>query len=715
MILVVVLMIITLLAILGASFSYRMNADLAAVKARQDQQQAELAARSGIDRVIWVLRDKRTDVDNWYNNQKWFRRIPVWMPGKTAGSESLADQEPVPGQPAWRFSIVSYRIEGDTARIRYGVTDEASKVNLNTANRAQLIRLFEQLKLEDLTPEELVDPLIDWRDKDDETISTQGAESSYYNTLDPPYKAKNGPLDTVEELLMIKNFDGRILYGEDYNRNGYLDENEDDGPEGAFPPDNGDGVLNRGLLPLVTIYSWDWNMSNDNKRRTQINLEDFNNTDALPEYITSELSPELVQFIAEARKRGYRFKSPAELLGLEVYQDGTSNYDAMWRNFARKMRQENRVREEEEEDSGNQADPNRNQGADNQRNEDGSTDEEGGAGPQGRDAQSGEEDQGEQPRGGRRRTAADRNEEARRQRDEQNANDQDSGNEEEGADAQQKRDARRRQSIRGGGAGGQDDVDPADQDRGGRRPSRRGGQREDNLGVDQEGGQDENAGRRPRRGGRDEDARNEDGGFQGQDDESQGEGRRRGRGGRDGRRGGGEGTGEEGTGGGGGGGRGRGTPIVSPATAQDMVVVMDRLTTIPAAAVSGLINVNTAPVEVLKTIPGLEPEQAEAIVAKRAQVTGAEKASTGWLVSTGAVDAETFALISNQITTRSIQFAVDAIGFADHVGAMRRIQAVIEMRGQVSQIKYYRDITSLGMGYPVRDDERSEGFAFSDR
>ena len=42
-------------------------------------------------------------------------------------------------------------------------------------------------------------------------------------TLDPPYRAKNKPLDTVEELLMVKGFDGRILYGEDYNRNGYLD------------------------------------------------------------------------------------------------------------------------------------------------------------------------------------------------------------------------------------------------------------------------------------------------------------------------------------------------------------------------------------------------------------------------------------------------------------------------------------------------------------
>jgi hypothetical protein len=40
---------------------------------------------------------------------------------------------------------------------------------------------------------------------------------------------------------------------------------------------------------------------------------------------------------------------------------------------------------------------------------------------------------------------------------------------------------------------------------------------------------------------------------------------------------------------------------------------------------------------------------------------------------------------------------------------------VVEMRGQLAQLKYYRDITSIGIGYPVHDDERSEGFAFSDR
>jgi hypothetical protein len=46
---------------------------------------------------------------------------------------------------------------------------------------------------------------------------------------------------------------------------------------------------------------------------------------------------------------------------------------------------------------------------------------------------------------------------------------------------------------------------------------------------------------------------------------------------------------------------------------------------------------------------------------------------------------------------------------------MKRIEAVVEMRGQISQIKYYRDISSLGIGFPIHDDQRSEGFAFSDR
>src|SRR5437868_804692 len=67
MLLVVVLLIISLLALVGATFSFRMHADLAAVQARKDLTQAEQAARTALDRVIFILRTQRTNIDKWYN------------------------------------------------------------------------------------------------------------------------------------------------------------------------------------------------------------------------------------------------------------------------------------------------------------------------------------------------------------------------------------------------------------------------------------------------------------------------------------------------------------------------------------------------------------------------------------------------------------------------------------------------------------------------
>ena len=72
-------------------------------------------------------------------------------------------------------------------------------------------------------------------------------------------------------------------------------------------------------------------------------------------------------------------------------------------------------------------------------------------------------------------------------------------------------------------------------------------------------------------------------------------------------------------------------------------------------------------------------------------------------------------LVICSVKNNAVQFMVDVIGFSDHVGTARRIQAVVEMRGQLAQLRYYRDLSALGMGYPVWDDQRSEGFSFDDR
>ncbi len=143
-------------------------------------------------------------------------------------------------------------------------------------------------------------------------------------------------------------------------------------------------------------------------------------------------------------------------------------------------------------------------------------------------------------------------------------------------------------------------------------------------------------------------------------------------------------------------------------------MLMDRLTVATTPIQQGLINVNTAPFQVLKAIPGLTDEEAQAIASRRSQIGGEGKTTTAWVVTSGALDPAKFAVTCNSMTARAVQFTADVIGFADHVGTVQRIQVVIEMQGQLAQIRYYRDVTGLGVGYPLDGDQRSEALEFDD-
>jgi len=134
----------------------------------------------------------------------------------------------------------------------YGLVDEASKLNLNTATLEMLC------DLPDMTPETAA-AIVDWRDPDSD-LTVGGAESEYYLLLPDPYECKNAPLETVEEVLLVKLASRELLFGEDANRNGRLDVNEDDGDE-TDPPDDRDGALDAGIFNLVTLTGHAWRTS----------------------------------------------------------------------------------------------------------------------------------------------------------------------------------------------------------------------------------------------------------------------------------------------------------------------------------------------------------------------------------------------------------------------------------------------------------------------
>ena len=130
-----------------------------------------------------------------------------------------------------QFDIADVTAEEDQepdAEIFIAIEPEPARWNLNKLARAgfgdnaDLIwsRILTVAGVPEEDQSELVDSFYDWVDEDSITVSSEGAESDYYEALTPPYTCKNGPLDTVGELAYIKGFNrngGILLKGGVWN------------------------------------------------------------------------------------------------------------------------------------------------------------------------------------------------------------------------------------------------------------------------------------------------------------------------------------------------------------------------------------------------------------------------------------------------------------------------------------------------------------------
>src|SRR5262249_57796060 len=132
--------------------------------------------------------------------------------------------------------------------------------------------------------------ILDWIDADSTPRST-GAEDDYYMGLNPPYHCKNGPLDSLEELLLVKGVTPQLLFGNDFNRNGILDPDEDDGS----------GVLDLGWSAYFTVYSREQNVDSTGNARININMSDLN---TLSQLLTTPLGQDRANYMIAARMYG---------------------------------------------------------------------------------------------------------------------------------------------------------------------------------------------------------------------------------------------------------------------------------------------------------------------------------------------------------------------------------------------------------------------------
>jgi general secretion pathway protein K len=187
--LVLVLAMVALLVSLVVEFSHTMRVDVSLAANVRDELKALYTARSGVEMARMLLRNDDASYD--YLEEDWAKFNE--QPGRIAEDDE------------GRFNGV---IEDETSKFPVNsiVDDEGQIVE---ERLTQLIRLFESLELD----AEVLDAIIDWMDGDDET-SPNGAEEDYYAGLSPSYACKNGPLSTIDELLLVKGMTEEMLYGD---------------------------------------------------------------------------------------------------------------------------------------------------------------------------------------------------------------------------------------------------------------------------------------------------------------------------------------------------------------------------------------------------------------------------------------------------------------------------------------------------------------------
>ncbi len=193
--LIIVLISVFVLAMLAAGFAYSMRVETKLARNASYDTELEWMGRSGVEYARWVLgQPKREPYDSL--NQVWAGGPGGW--GDTNG--------PLAG------IRLSDPVKCGSGEFTVKIVDCDRKININVANDVILQQALSVMGVEAADAPAIANSVLDWIDRDDQT-RVGGAESDFYQGLTPPYVAKNGPIDNISELLLIKGITPELFWG----------------------------------------------------------------------------------------------------------------------------------------------------------------------------------------------------------------------------------------------------------------------------------------------------------------------------------------------------------------------------------------------------------------------------------------------------------------------------------------------------------------------
>jgi len=259
---------VIVLTALVAGFSYSMKVEARLAQNYQSDAEMQWMSRSGVELARYVL-SQEMQAPGGRNfdalNQKWAGGVGSITNDALAGI-SLSDN--IIGRG--RFSIK--------------ITDQERRFNINAADRFVLQQALIMMNVDASLQGTLVDSIMDWKDPDNDP-GINGAESDdFYLRLTPPYYAKNGPIDDISELLLVKGMSPEVYWGSSSTNVARSDNAPKPGEVGRFGES---AYIHVGLSELFTAVS-----------AAQVNI----NTCTAETLQVAGLDSMISQFVLEARR-----------------------------------------------------------------------------------------------------------------------------------------------------------------------------------------------------------------------------------------------------------------------------------------------------------------------------------------------------------------------------------------------------------------------------
>ena len=204
--LLLTLAVITLLIAVTLEINRKVRLSAAATYTARDQLALRDLAASGTQVAMAVLVKDRMDSET-------DSLLEDWADPKKVSAV-------MDGQPL-RIGKVSLKISDESGRIQVNaLVQYPERRAFNERQKVLWEELLQFYKTSDeayadLAPQTIINAAKDWLDAgdDDATTGLSGAESDYYQGLDPPYSARNGPFAHIAELGLVKGVSPELLYG----------------------------------------------------------------------------------------------------------------------------------------------------------------------------------------------------------------------------------------------------------------------------------------------------------------------------------------------------------------------------------------------------------------------------------------------------------------------------------------------------------------------